>query len=183
MFYQNWELAVIAFFVFPAAIIPISRLGKRIRRVTADTQEEFGQFTTILSQTFQGIRVVKSYNMTDYEGGRIARIVERVRSLSFRSARIRALSRPIMESLGGLAISVVIAYGGMQVIGQKTDPGAFFSFITALLLAYEPMKRLANLNLSLQEGLAGAQRPVRAARHRAAHPGQAGRAADPPGAR
>ena len=158
MFYQNWELALIAFFVFPAAIIPIARLGKRIRRVTADTQEEFGQFTTILSQTFQGIRVVKSYNMTDYEAGRIAAIVERVRALSFRSARIRALSRPIMESLGGLAISVVIAYGGVQVIAGKTDPGAFFSFITALLLAYEPMKRLANLNLSLQEGLAGAQR-------------------------
>jgi len=158
MFIQNWELAIIAFFVFPIAIIPIARLGKRMRKVTANTQEEMGQFTTLLEQTFQGIRVVKAYGMEGYEGGRIATIIDTIKCLSIRAAVTRGTSHPIMESLGGLAVAVVIAYGGSQVIAEKTDAGAFFSFITALLLAYEPLKRLANLNMSLQEGLAGAQR-------------------------
>lgn len=158
LFIQNWQLALIAFFVFPVAILPIARLGRRMRKVTANTQEEMGQLTTILEQTFQGIRVVKAYGMADYEKGRVARIVDAVRRLSVRAASTRAMSHPIMETLGGLAIAIVVAYGGSQVIAEQTDPGSFFSFITALLLAYEPMKRLANLNMSLQEGLAGAQR-------------------------
>jgi subfamily B ATP-binding cassette protein MsbA len=158
MFVQDWQLAAISFFVFPLAVIPIAHIGRRIRKVTANTQEETGLFTTLLEQTFQGIRVVKSYGMEPYEKSRIAAIVARLYGLTFRAARVRALSSPIMETLGGVAITVVIVYGGYRVIEQATDPGSFFSFITALLLAYEPMKRLANLNASLQEGLAGAQR-------------------------
>jgi subfamily B ATP-binding cassette protein MsbA len=158
MFLQDWQLAAISFFIFPVAILPIVRLGRRIRRVTADTQSELGLFTTLLEQTIQGIRVVKAYGMQKYEKDRIGGIIDRIFSLSYRSARIRAMSSPIMETLGGLAVAIVVVYGGHRVIEVETDAGAFFSFITALLLAYEPMKRLANLNASLQEGLAGAER-------------------------
>lgn len=158
MFFQDWELALIAFFVFPAAIYPIVRLGKRMRKVTANTQEETGLFTAILDQSFQGVRVVKAYRMENYETSRVSTLVERIFKLTIKSARIRALSSPIMETLGGFAVAIVIVYGGYRVIHQNLDPGSFFSFITALLLAYEPLKRLANLNASLQEGLAGAQR-------------------------
>jgi subfamily B ATP-binding cassette protein MsbA len=158
MFYQNWELALISFFAFPVAIYPIARLGRRIRKVTANTQEETGLFMTLLEQTFQGIRVVKAYGMEDYESSRIGRIVETIRGLQLRAERIRALSSPIMETLGGLAIAVVIVYGGQQVIAEDKDPGSFFSFVAALIMAYEPMKRLANVNMSIQQGLAGAQR-------------------------
>ncbi|HJO75179.1 MAG TPA: ABC transporter ATP-binding protein, partial [Rhodospirillales bacterium] len=131
---------------------------RRMRKVTANTQEEMGLFTTLLEQTFQGIRVVKAYGMEGYEKSRIADVVERVFGLSIKSARTRAMSSPIMETLGGVAVCIVIIYGGYRVIDGATTSGAFFSFIMALLLAYEPMKRLANLNASLQEGLAGAQR-------------------------
>ncbi len=158
MFIQDWRLALISFFVFPVAIYPIVRLGRRMRKVTINTQEEMGLFTTLLEQTFQGIRVVKSYGMEGYERSRIENIVERIFRLNLKSARTRALSSPIMETLGGTAVAIVIVYGGYQVTADRMDSGAFFSFITALLLAYEPMKRLANLNASLQEGLAGAQR-------------------------
>ncbi len=158
MFFQDWELALIAFFVFPAAIYPIVRLGKRMRKVTANTQDETGLFTAILDQSFQGVRVVKAYRMENYETSRVSTLVERIFKLTIKSARIRALSSPIMETLGGCAVAIVIVYGGYRVIHQNLDPGSFFSFITALLLAYEPLKRLANLNASLQEGLAGAQR-------------------------
>ncbi|MFB3134152.1 MAG: ABC transporter ATP-binding protein, partial [Rhodospirillales bacterium] len=158
MFIQDWPLAALSFFAFPLAVFPIVRLGRRVRAVTADTQEEMGQLTTLLEQTFQGIRVVKAYGMEEYEKRRMGEIIQRIVRLAFRAARIRALSSPIMETLGGAAVAIVIIYGGFRVIGQQTDPGAFFSFLTALLLAYEPMKKLAMLNANLQEGLAGAQR-------------------------
>ena len=158
MFIQDWYLAVIAFVVFPVAILPIVKLGQRIRKVTVSTQEEIGQFTTLLEQTIQGARVVKAYRMEEYEKGRFRKIAERVFQLVFKSARIRSMASPIMETLGGVAVALVIFYGGFRVIEESMNPGAFFSFITALLLAYEPMKRLANLNASLQEGLASAQR-------------------------
>lgn len=158
MFYQNLELAFISIVIFPIAILPIVKLGRRMRKVTANTQLETGLFMTLLGQTFQGIRVVKAYGMEDYEKGRVETLVEKLFSLSFKSARIRAMASPIMETLGGIAITVVIAYGGSQVINDERTTGELFSFITALLMAYEPMKKLANLNVSIQEGLAGAQR-------------------------
>ncbi len=158
MFYQNMELAFISIFVFPIAILPIVKLGRRMRKITANTQVETGLFMTLLGQTFQGIRVVKAYGMEEYEKGRVASLIEKLFVLSFKAARIRAMASPIMETLGGVAITVVIYYGGTQVINDERTTGELFSFITALLMAYDPMKKLANLNVSIQEGLAGAQR-------------------------
>ena len=158
MFWQDWQLALIAIFVFPVAISPIAKIGRRMRKVTVNSQVETGQLMTTLEQTFQGIRMVKAYSMEDYERGRVADLVEKLFGLSYKGARTRAMSSPIMETLGGVAIGIIIIYGGYRVIQDATDPGSFFSFITALLLAYEPMKRLANLNATVQEGLAGAQR-------------------------
>src|SRR5215472_4881930 len=158
MFYQDWLLALVSFFVFPLAIRPIVRIGRRIRRVTANTQAEIGQLTTLLNQTFQGARHVKAYGMEQYEERRAARLIERLFALIDRSTRTRSQASPMMETLGGAAIAVVILYGGHQVISGGRTPGALFSFITALLLAYQPLKSLANLNASLQEGLAAAQR-------------------------
>ncbi|MBF0269751.1 MAG: lipid A export permease/ATP-binding protein MsbA [Alphaproteobacteria bacterium] len=158
MFYQDWMLASISFFVFPLTILPIIKLGRRIRRVTANTQEEWGLFTTLIEQCFQGIRVVKAYGMERYESSRVANIVENIFKLNFRASRTRSWSSPIMETLGGAAVTVVIVYGGSRVIEGATTAGAFFSFITALLMAYQPLKALANLNANLQEGLSAAQR-------------------------
>jgi subfamily B ATP-binding cassette protein MsbA len=158
MFYQDWLLALVAFIVFPVAIRPIVSIGRRMRRVSANTQSEIGQFTTLLDQTFQGARHVKAYGMEAYEEKRAARIIERLYDLVERAQRIRAVASPLMETLGGVAVALVILYGGHQVISEARSPGAFFSFITALLLAYQPMKALAGLNANLQEGLAAAQR-------------------------
>ncbi|HUA53998.1 MAG TPA: ABC transporter ATP-binding protein [Candidatus Sulfotelmatobacter sp.] len=158
MFYQDWLLALIAFFAFPTAFLPIARLGRRMRRVSTDVQLELGRFTTLLDQVFQGARHVKAYGMERYETTRAHELIERLYRLAFKAGKVRAASSPIMETLGGIAIVAVIVYGGAQVISGARTTGTFFSFITALLLAYEPVKRLANLNTSLQEGLAAAQR-------------------------
>ncbi|MCC9624321.1 ABC transporter ATP-binding protein/permease [Thalassospira sp. MA62] len=158
MFYQDWILAIVAFTVFPAAIYPISRLGKRMRKVSANTQRQIGEFATLLEQTFQGIRHVKAYGMEPYECSRMGKLVETVFQLSFKAQSVSARSSPIMETLGGAAITAIIIYGGGRVISGDSDAGSFFSFITALLLAYEPVKRLANINITLQAGLAASQR-------------------------
>lgn len=158
MFYQNIELSFISIFIFPIAILPIVKLGRRMRKVTANSQVETGLLVTLLAQTFQGMRVVKAYGMEKYEKTRIQVLVEKLFKLSFKAARIRAMVSPIMETLGGVAISIVIAYGGIQVIDGSSTTGELFSFITALLMAYDPMKKLGNLNVSIQEGLASAQR-------------------------
>jgi ATP-binding cassette, subfamily B, bacterial MsbA len=158
MFYQDWVLALVASVVFPLAVLPIVKIGRRMRKVSANTQQQMGALTTLLTETFQGARHVKAYGMEAYERGRAAALVDQVYKLACKAARTRSLSHPIMESLGGVAILLVILYGGAQVIGGARTTGQLFSFITALLLAYEPMKRLAQLNANLQEGLAAAQR-------------------------
>jgi subfamily B ATP-binding cassette protein MsbA len=158
MFYQDWLLALVSFFVFPLAIHPIVGIGRRMRRVSANTQAEIGQLTTLLNQTFQGARHVKAYGMEEYEERRAAGLFERLFRLVDRATRTRSRASPMMETLGGIAIAAVILYGGHQVITGARTTGALFSFVAALLLAYAPLKSLANLNASLQEGLAGAQR-------------------------
>ena len=158
MFYQDWTMALIAFLAFPAAIRPIVKIGRRMRRVSVNTQIEMGQLTTLLNQTFQGARYVKAYGMEDYEEQRAGGLIERIYRLIDRANRTRSRAGPMMEALGGVAIAMVILYGGHQVIAGARTPGAFFSFITALLLAYQPVKSVASLNTSLQEGLGAAQR-------------------------
>jgi subfamily B ATP-binding cassette protein MsbA len=158
MFYQDWQLALAVFFVFPLAYWPISRLGRRMRKVVVNTQAEIGAFASLATETFQGARHVKAYGMEDYESGRAGALIERLFDLYMKSARTRAVVTPIMEALGGIAIALVIFYGGSQVIAGKSEPGAFFAFVTALLLAYRPLKSIANLNTVLQEGLGAASR-------------------------
>jgi ATP-binding cassette, subfamily B, bacterial MsbA len=158
MFYQDWALALVSFVVFPVAIRPISSVGRRMRRVSANTQDELGTFMTLLDQTFQGARHVKAYGMEAYETTRADELIERLYKLLNRAARVRSAVSPVMETLGGIAVAIVILYGGYQVIEGTRTAGTFFSFITALLLAYQPMKSLANLTANLQEGLAAAQR-------------------------
>lgn len=158
MFYRDFTLAVIAFFVFPSVVIPIARIGRSMRKVTNSTQSELARFTTSLTQIFQGIRVVKAYGMETHESERVGGIIEYIFKLIYKSARVRSASHPIVETLGGLAIISVIAYGGWQVMHHDRTTGEFISFITALLLVYEPLKRLCNLNANVQEGLASAHR-------------------------
>jgi len=158
MFYEDWPLALVAFFAFPTAVLPIVRIGRRMRKVSGQTQSRVGRLTTLLDESFQGIRYVKSYAMESYEATRAHGAIDEVFRLNYKAARVRSLLQPIMEVLGGLAIVAVIVYGGQQVIAANKEPGSFFAFITALLLAYEPVKRLAKLNANLQEGLAAAAR-------------------------
>jgi len=158
MFYQDWKLSLIAFFVFPLSAYLVAYLGKHIRRYSRKSQEETGRFAAFLSQIFLGMRHVKAYGMEDAEHERIKGTTEAVYRLSVKSAHVSALASPIAEVLSGLAIMGVILYGNAQVEQGATTTGALFSFITAFILAYDPMKRTAKVNAQLQAGLAAAQR-------------------------
>jgi len=158
MLETNWQLALFALIVFPITLGPVLRIGKRIRKVTANTQRELGGYLTLLNQTITGIRHVKANNMERYERGRVRKTTETVRALIFKAERTKALNSPIVESVSGFAIALVIVYGGYQVIDGIKTPGDFFAFIGAALMAYEPIKRLANLNSEMQSGLAGVER-------------------------
>ncbi len=158
MFYEDWLLASIAFFAFPLAIFPIVRIGRRMRKVSRRSQTEVGRLSSLLDETFQGIRHVKAYGMERYEEARAGAAIDEVYRLNLKAEQTRNLLHPIMEMLGGLAIVAVLLYGGYTVIDGDRTPGSFFAFIFALLLAYEPVKRLARLNSKLQEGLAAAER-------------------------
>ena len=129
-----------------------------MRKAAKKIQEHTADLTVYLTQAFQGIRLIKSYRLEEYENKRIDRAVEDVFNRTLKGVRMKAASHPIMEFLGGIAIASVIVYGGKEVINGTQTPGAFFAFITALIMSYEPLKRLANLNANLQEQLAAADR-------------------------
>ena len=137
------------------------RLGKRMRRMSGQSQEHMGELTTLLGQAFQGIRVIKAYGMEAAERRRVGEVIEALFRLAFRQGRVRAAVQPIIDVLGGLAVAGVIVYGGLRVIEGVTTPGAFFSFIAAVLMAYQPLRGLGKINTTLQEGLASAERLFR----------------------
>ncbi|MGB0630676.1 MAG: ABC transporter ATP-binding protein [Alphaproteobacteria bacterium] len=155
---HNWSLALLTVFVFPLALYPIVRIGRRMRKLSRNTQVETGDLTTLLDETFQGARHVKAYTMEARESERASQAIERVFALTRKAARVQAISRPLMETLGGIALACAILYGGLQVIEGVMSTGELASFMAALLAAYKPMKNIANLNATLQQGLAAAQR-------------------------
>jgi ATP-binding cassette, subfamily B, bacterial MsbA len=158
MVYQDWLLSLIAAITFPLAIWPVVRVGKRMRKVSANTQVETGNLASVLDEAFRGARHVKAYGMEQHEIGRASRVIESLFRLVLKATRTRNASPPITETMGSVAVALVILYGGSQVIAGHTTPGTFFSFIAALLMVFQPVKSLANLNAALQEGLAAAAR-------------------------
>ncbi len=158
MVYQSWQLSMIALLIFPIAIFPVMKLGKRMRKVATSTQQEMGHFTSQLDEVFGVVRVVKAYGREDVEVARAKKTVHGLYKLMMKAVKIQAIASPMMEMLGSLAIAGVIYYGGLQVIDGTTTPGAFFSFIAAMMLAYKPLRAMAGVNTQFQVGMAAARR-------------------------
>ena len=158
IFYMDWKLALIAMVVFPLTIYPISRFGKKMRKVTTSSQITMGTLNSLLQETISGTRIVKAFCMEKYESERFAAENERLFKYSMKAVSVNAISSPLMDFLGGLGIAAVITYGGYNVVQGHSTPGTFFSFIAALLMLYEPIKRLTNVNNTINQGIAGADR-------------------------
>lgn len=158
MFYQDMKLSIISLVVFPLTAYLVARLSKRLRNVSRNTQVETGYLTAAVGQALQGSKHVKAYGMESYEQERVGNIIERIYDLMYKSFKVSGRATPVSELLSGLTIVAIIVYGGHQVIIGESTAGKLFSFITAFMLAYEPMKRLARLNNIMQSGLAAVER-------------------------
>ena len=158
MFYINPILSAFVFFVFPFAIYPIQKLGRKMRAVTGDAQEELSHFTSRLDETFFSIKIIKSFCTEKTEAERAKKITDNILSFYKKAAKLDSLTSPIMEILSGIAVACVLWYGGFSVIAGNMTTGALLAFITAFVSAYRPFKSLVALNVNLQEGLAAANR-------------------------
>ena len=158
IFYMNWRLALIAMLVLPFAFFPIVKFGRMLRRISTKSQESIGDISVILHETIGGNRIVKAFGMEEYEKDRFSRENMKYFRYLMKSASVGALSSPLMEFLGGVGIVFIIWYGGYSVIQGQSTPGSFFAFLTALLMLYDPVKKLSNMNNMIQQGLAAAHR-------------------------
>jgi len=158
IFYRDWKLALYALIILPLAFYPIVEFGKRVRRVSTGCQEAMANLNSFLHETFMGNKIIKAFGMEGYEKKRFFEKTSELFRLEMKAVIARSLSSPIMEFLGGLGIAFIIGYGGYRVITGASTPGTFFSFMAAVLMLYDPVKKLSGLNNSIQEGLAAADR-------------------------
>lgn len=158
MLYLDWMLSLVVFVVYPIAAMPIVAIGKRLRRVSKVTQEHLGEITTLLGESLAGVRMVKTYGLEAYERRRAEGAFERLYDLYMRATRNRARLDPILEVLGGMAVAGVIAFAGWRMLTGGGTVGTFTGFITALLMAAQPVRAVGTLNSVVQEGMAALER-------------------------
>ncbi len=157
MVYEDPIMALLAVSMMPVGALLLGRLMGRIRRFARRSFDGSARIMQHVGETVQGIRIIKSFNLEGLMRARMAGAVSQVEKAANRMALGIALSSPVSETLGGLAVALILLYGAWRVTVAHTDPGSFFAFIGALLSAYEPAKRLGRLNLDLQNGIVGAK--------------------------
>jgi subfamily B ATP-binding cassette protein MsbA len=158
LFYQNWKLALLSIVVIPLSAHTMIRMGTRLRGLATRGQERAGDMTSVLQETLVGIREVKAFGREGYEGERFLASNRAHLSANMKAVQVSSLVSSYMEAIGGLGIAAIIWYGGTLVIEGSMTPGAFFSFLTAMAMAYSPIRRLAGANNTIQQALSGAQR-------------------------
>ena len=152
------KLAVFTFIVFPIAIYPLFYIGRKIRRVRRGVQESWADLSVLLHETFTGIKIVKAFNMQDHEKKRFAQKSRKIFRLEMKENKVREMSSPLMELLGGFGVGFIIWYGGRHVISGTYSFGAFMSFLTSVGLMYQPLKKISRLNNAIQRGMAALDR-------------------------
>ena len=157
-FVKDWVLASIAFVVFPASVLPIMRLSKKVKRFTKRGQIRTGTVTMLLQESIQGNRIVKAFGMEDYESKRFAHENSRVLRESLRVCRTKSIVTPAMELLAAFAIGAVVWYGGWSVIAGGRTQGEFMAFMAAMFLMYQPFKGLTKTYTAVHQAIAGAER-------------------------
>ena len=155
---QDWLLALLAMTVFPVVVYPIVRFGRKMRHASTDGQVSMGEMSSLVEETVGGVRIVKAFGMEEYEKGRFRKLTGDFFTHQMRAFRVHALSFPIMEFVAGLGIAGVLFYGGLRIAAGESTPGTLMSFLAALIMLYEPVKRLSRANNEIQQGLSAAER-------------------------
>ena len=158
MFYQNWKLSLVAIIMIPLASFFANLLGKRITKVTTEAMDQAGVINTYLIEIFKNHKLIKIFQKESYETARADTYLEKLMNKGKKLQIIYARSSPIMEVLTGVMIAILIFYSGNLIINDELGIGNFFSFLAAVMLAYQPVRSLATLNITINQGLAGARR-------------------------
>ena len=156
--YQSPKLAFFALVVMPVAIYPISRLAKRMKKISKQSQEKTSDITSALSEIFTNIEIIKANNAQEYEHSRFVDENNKFFKLNLKSVKIEQLVSPLMETIGSIGVAAVIIIGGKDVIDGHINMGAFFSFLTALFMLYTPLKRIVNIYNKMQDAIAASER-------------------------
>ena len=156
--YQSPKLAFFALVVMPVAIYPISRLAKRMKKISKQSQEKTSDITSALSEIFTNIEIIKANNAQKYEHSRFIDENNKFFKLNLKSVKIEQLVSPLMETIGSIGVAAVIIIGGKDVIDGHINMGAFFSFLTALFMLYTPLKRIVNIYNKMQDAIAASER-------------------------
>jgi subfamily B ATP-binding cassette protein MsbA len=156
--YMDWQLAMGTFVIMPFAGYPIVKLGRRIRKFSISVQETMADLNSFLLETFSGIKIVKIFTKEKYEEERFEETNALYLKLGMKRVRAQALSAPIMEALGGVAVAFVVWVGGFRVIEGDLTPGEFFAFLVAVGMMYGPIRKLSKLYGSVQPGIAALNR-------------------------
>ncbi|TAJ08955.1 MAG: lipid A export permease/ATP-binding protein MsbA [Nitrospirae bacterium] len=158
IFYQNWKLAAVSVVVVPISSLTMVRMGKRLRGLASSGQEQVGNMTSSLQESLTGIRIVKAFGCEEAETDRFARSNKAYLRTAMKAIQVSSLASSHMEVIGVVGVAAIIWYGGYLVIRGAMTPGAFFSFLAAMFMAYTPIRRLAGANNTVQQALAGAER-------------------------
>ncbi|PTW62928.1 ATP-binding cassette subfamily B protein [Breoghania corrubedonensis] len=153
--YMDPGMATLALLVGGPAVLGVNALIKKTRKVAKAQFVSMTQIVSTMQESVLGARVVKAFTAEDSMRGRMRKAIDDVERQSNRMGLLRARTSPMMETLGGISVGLVIIWGGFSVIHRGSDPGAFFAFLTALLMAYEPAKRLARMQVQLENGMVG----------------------------
>ncbi len=157
MFYLDWMMSLFVLCVYPIAALPIIVISERLRRVAKRTQSELGDMTSLLTEKVSGARLIKSFQLEDYAADRVHGSFEQVFKLRMKAVRNRARLDPMLEALGGLAVAGVIAFAFWRISSGISTVGDFMGFVTALLMASQPIRAIGNLSGRVQEGLAAVE--------------------------
>ncbi len=157
-FYLDWKLSLIAFMVFPLAVIPIVKFGRRLRKVSTQSQKIMGGITSMIQETFSGARIVKAFGMEQYENKRFLEKTVQLFRAMMRAVRVQSISGPLMELLAAMGLAAVILYAIHRINQGELKPEDFLSFFAALIMLYQPIKKLSGANEIIQGGLAAATR-------------------------
>ena len=158
MFYQNWKLSMIALIMIPLASIAAKSLGKRVGKVATEAQERSGSLTTYLLEIFKNHKLIKIFQKENYEISRANTFVSSLMEKTKKIATVYVRTSPIMETLTGIMIAILIYYSGKLILNDEIDINNFFSFLAAMMLAYQPVRALATLNMTVSQGLSAAKR-------------------------
>lgn len=156
--YQSPKLAFFALVVMPVAIYPISRLAKKMKKISKKSQEKTSDITSALSEIFTNIEIIKANNAQKYEHSRFVEENNKFFKLNLKTVKIEQLVSPLMETIGSIGVAAVIIVGGKDVIDGNINMGAFFSFLTALFMLYTPLKRIVNIYNKMQDAIAASER-------------------------